>query len=65
MAVHVGQPPVDAVVAERQPGVIDAQEVQDGRVQVVAVRGVFDGLVRPFVAGAVGHAPFDAAAGQP
>ena len=65
MPVHVGQPPVDAVVAERQAGVIDAQQVKDGGVQVVAVRDVFDGLVRPFVARAVGHAPLDAAAGQP
>jgi hypothetical protein len=33
--------------------------------QVVAVRDAVDGLVRPFVARAMGHAPLDAAAGQP
>ena len=38
VSVHVGQAAVDAVVAERQPRVIDAQEVKDGGVQVVAVR---------------------------
>ena len=37
MPVHVGQAAVDAVVAEREPGVVDAQQVQDRRVQVVAV----------------------------
>ena len=37
MAVDVGQPAVDAVVAEGQPGVVDAQQVQDRGVQVVAV----------------------------
>ena len=65
MPVHVGQAAVDAVVAEGQPGVVDAEQVQDGGVEVVAVGGVLDGLVRPLVAGAVGDAPLDAAAGQP
>ena len=35
--MHVGQPPVDAVVAEGQLLVVDAQQVQDGGVDVVAV----------------------------
>src|SRR5436305_1413201 len=63
--VDIGQPPVDAVVAEGEPGVVDAEQVQDGGVQVVAVGRVLDGLVRPLVAGAVGDAAADAAAGEP
>src|SRR4051812_41803950 len=39
-AVHVRQPPVDAVVTDRQAGVVDAQEVQDRGVDVVGVSGV-------------------------
>ena len=35
--VDVGQPAVDAVVADGQPLVVDAQQVQDRGVQVVAV----------------------------
>lgn len=30
MSVHVGQPPLDAVVVERQYRVVDTEEVQDG-----------------------------------
>ena len=45
MPVDVGQPAVDAVVAERQPFVVDAQQVQDRGVQVVAVGLVLDRLV--------------------
>ncbi len=33
--MHIRQPAIAAVVAERQPLVIDAHQVQDGRVQVV------------------------------
>ena len=55
LAVDVGQPAVDAVVAERQPLVVDAEQVQDRGVEVVAVGRVLGGLVRPFVAGAVGR----------
>ncbi len=51
--MHVGQAPVDSVVAERQPGVIDAQEVKDGGVHIVAVRDVVDGFVRSFVGGSM------------
>ena len=50
MAVDVGQAAVDAVVAEGELGVIDAQQVKDGGVEVVAIGDVVDGLVRPFVA---------------
>ena len=45
--------------------VIDAQQVQDRGVQVVAVGRVSGRLVRPFVAFAVGDPALDAAAGQP
>ena len=38
LAVYVGQPPIAAVVTEGQLGVIDSQQVQNRRVQVVAVR---------------------------
>ena len=38
VAVHVGQPAVDAVVADGQPLVVDAEQVQDRGVEVVAER---------------------------
>ncbi len=63
--MHVGQPAVDAVVAERQSRVVDAQQVQDRRVQVVAVGLAGGGLPRPGVALAVGDAALDARSRQP
>src|SRR5262245_14964921 len=36
--VYVREPAVDAVVTHRQPLVVDPQEVQDGRVDVVHLR---------------------------
>ena len=65
LPMHVGQPPVDAVVAEGQPRVVDAQQVQHRGVHVVAVGRLVRRLVRPLVARAVAHAALDAAAGQP
>ena len=35
--MHVGQPAVDAVVAESQSFMINSQQVQDRRVQIVAI----------------------------
>ena len=63
--MHVGQPAVDAVVAEGQLLVVDAEQVQHRGVHVVAVGRVLGGLVRPLVARAVGDAALDAAAGEP
>ena len=40
MPVHISQPTVDAVVAERKFGMIDAQQVQDGRVDLVVSKVV-------------------------
>ena len=64
-AVHVGQAVVAALVLEGQPGVVDAQAVQDRGVQVVDVDRVLDDVVAEVVGLAVGDAGLDPAAGQP
>ncbi len=64
-AMHVGQAMVPALVLEGQPGVVDAQAVQDRGVQVVDVDGISDDVVAEVVGGAVGDPGLDAAAGQP
>ena len=43
-AVHVGQAEVAALEAVGQPGVVEAQQVQDRGVQVVDVDAIFDGV---------------------
>src|SRR4051812_34124049 len=64
-AVDVGQAHVAATGAEGQPFVVDAEQVQHGRVQVVDLDLVAHGLVAPLVGLAVGDAALHAAAGQP
>lgn len=56
---------VDAVMADGEAGVIDAEEVEDGGVDVVAIDRVIEGLVAPLVALAEGDAAADAAASEP
>src|SRR5579872_3682620 len=65
LAMHVGEAAVDAVVAESQFLVIDAEQVQDRGVHVVAVGGICRGFVRPLVAFAVRGPALDAASGEP
>ena len=40
-AMHVGQAAVDAIVPDREPGMVDAEQVQDRGVDVVALVGDF------------------------
>ncbi len=65
--MHVGQTAVDAIVAEGQPRVVDAQQVQDRGVDVVHQRGVsaIERLIAPLVALAMRYATTDAAASAP
>src|SRR5437763_4384192 len=62
VSVNVGQSPINAIVAEGQLFVIDAQEMEDGGVQVVAVGRRTGSFVGPFIACAVGDAAFETAA---
>ena len=64
-AVDVGEAKVATGVAEGKFFVVQAKQVQDGGVEVVHVEFVFNGLISPFVGGAVGIAGTNAAAGQP
>ena len=61
----VDQPLFAAVGVVDEPVVIEAEEVQDRRLEVVGGDDVFDRAVADLVGGAVGHAPLDPAAGQP
>ena len=64
VAVDVRQPEVPARVAVRELRVVQAEQVQDGGVQVVDVHAVFDGMVAVLVRRAVDGARFDASAGR-
>ena len=64
VAGDVGQPEIAAAVAVGEPRVIEAQQVQHRRVQIVHVHRVLHGFEAEFVGGAVRHAALDAAAGQ-
>ncbi len=49
VAMHVGQAVMPALELERQPGVVDAQAVQQGRMQVVDVHGIASDVVAVIV----------------
>jgi hypothetical protein len=65
LAVHIRQPEVAPAIAIGQLRVIEAEQVQYGRMQIVHVRLVFDRLKAEIVRGAVGYPAFNAPAGQP
>src|SRR5438445_7389270 len=64
-AAHIGESEVAAGVAVRQLLVVQAEEVQQGRVQVVDVDLVLGGVVPVVVRRPVAEPAFDSAAGQP
>src|SRR5438105_935493 len=64
MAMHVGQPPVAAIVAEGEALVIDAEQVQHRRMQVVAGQRR-DGPPTPFVTLANADTAADTGAREP
>src|SRR5262245_34347330 len=65
MAVDIGEPPRRAVIVVGEPLVVEAEEVEDRRVEVVDVDNLLDGLVAELVGGAEAERALDARAGQP
>jgi len=64
-AVHVGDAEVSPLELVGQPGVIEAQQVQDRRFQVVDFDRVADDVVREIVGLTMSLARLDPAARQP
>ena len=65
MAMNIREPPRSAVVVVGEPFVVEAEQVEDGRVEVVDVDHVFDGLVAELVGGTEAEPMLDARAGEP
>jgi len=65
VAVHVGQAEIAAGVMIRQFFVIESEEPENGRVQIMHVDRILDGLEPELVGGAVHIAAFHATAGHP
>lgn len=65
MAMHVGQPSFNSIVIVRQFRVVDSQQVQCRRVQVVAIDGICDGFVGELVAFTVSGPAFNSATRDP
>src|SRR5258708_30155035 len=64
MSMYVGQSSIDPIMPVNQLEVVDAQEMQNGCMDVVAI-GRLERFIGPFVALTVSHAPLDATAGEP
>ena len=63
--MHVRQPEVSARVAEGEALVVETEEVEDGRLQVVDVDGIHLRLEAELVCRAIDGAAFHAAAREP
>jgi hypothetical protein len=63
--MHVRQPAFDAVVVEAEPFVVQAQQMENGGVQVVNRRFFLDGLIAKSIGGSLTHGSLDAGPGQP
>src|SRR5438093_1004454 len=65
LPVNIGETEVAALEAEGQPGVLEAQQMQEGGVDVVDMTTVLYGIEAEFVGLAHGAAGLHAAAGKP
>src|SRR5690606_30807832 len=63
--LDAGHALIEPLEAEREPLVVDSQEVEDRRAQITDVDGVADDVVAEVVRLAVFEAPFHAASGEP
>lgn len=61
----IGQPEITSLEPEGQLGVVDAKQVEDGRLQVMNVNPVLGNVKSEFISFANGLSRFDACAGQP
>ena len=65
IAVHIRQTVVAASMAEGQAFVIQAQQMQDGRVEIVHMNPVFSNGRPQIVGRSIGESPLDARARHP
>ena len=63
--MHVGQTSLNAVVIETQSLMIESQQVQRGRVQIIRVTRMFSRFEAERIAGAVTGATTNASSGHP
>src|SRR5262249_38755368 len=64
-AMDVGEPVIAPLEAERQPGVFDAEAMQERGIEIVDVHRVLNDVVTIIVGGAVADAGLEAAARNP
>ena len=65
MAMHIGQPELAARVEMGQPLVVDAELMQDRRLQVMHVDRLIDDMEPKVIGRSIAEAPLHPAAGQP
>src|SRR4051794_38793394 len=65
LAVNVRQTVIAPLEAVGQLLVVQAEQVQNSRLQIVNVDGILNDVIAEVVGGAHGDAPLDSSAGQP
>ena len=65
--MHIGQSPIDAVLAEGETFMIDPKQMQDRRVDIIALSGIgpIEGFVTPLIALSSRNTTSNSPAGEP
>jgi hypothetical protein len=63
--MHIRQSAINAAMAERQSSMIDAQQMQNRGVQIIAIGHAFNGFVTEIIASPVRNAGFNSGTGKP
>lgn len=65
LAMNVGQSHVATAESEGAASVVDSQQMQNGRVQIMHLGAVLYGFVAPLIGSTINHAGYNAASRQP
>jgi len=63
--MNIGEPKVAALAAESEAFVVDAKLVQDGRMKVMNMDLVLDGVIAKFIGSTIGQSRFHATTSHP
>src|SRR5258707_14935680 len=65
MTMHIGEAKITSAKPVSEPFVVDSEQVEHRRVEIVHSTNILCGIVAKFVCRAVNGAPFNAATGEP
>ena len=67
ISMNIGQSAIDAIISHGKPGMINSKQMQNSRMDIIYLGGIFSilGLVSEVIAGAMRNATLDTTPRQP